>query len=121
MITLFYLTINRRKLNHISHKMEVININPSTYRKVILQHGAGTDDDGYYYYQQGEGLGSFFSNILKYALPLVTRTIKGSARIAKPHLQKVGQELVAAGAKRITDQLAKPKRKRRKTRVRDRL
>lgn len=95
--------------------MEEVNINSSTYRQIMLQHGAGYDDGGYYHYsQEGDGLGSFFSNLLKYAVPVLGRTIKGAARIAKPHLQKAGAELVAAGAKRISKELTNKRKKPRR-------
>ena len=47
----------------------------------------GGDMDGYIYTQEGEGIGSFFGNLLKKVLPLATKAIKGAAHIAAPHLK----------------------------------
>lgn len=97
--------------------MESINTSPAVYRKIILQHGAGFDNDGYHYYSQdGDGMSSFFSNLIKYAIPVIGKTIKGAVGIAKPHLRKAGEELVAAGAKRIASQLG-AKKKTKKPRI----
>lgn len=105
--------------------MEVINHSESSpIQQIIMQHGAGYDSDGYYYYsQQGEGLGSFFGKLLRMAIPAVGRTIKGVAGIAKPHLQKAGEELIAAGSKRLLDKISQPRqrKKRRSDLPRERL
>ena len=93
----------------------IIHSEDSPIRDVIMQHGAGLDSDGYYYYsQQGEGLGSFFGKLLRMAIPAIGRTIKGAAQIAKPHFQKAGAELVAAGSKRLLEKISKPQVKRRR-------
>ena len=91
--------------------MEVFN--PSTddvkaYRHVIMQHGSGYDNDGYYVYsmQDGEGLGQFFGSLLKTAIPVLGRAIKGVSQIAKPHLQKAAADIVTAGSKRAIDKLS---------------
>ncbi len=110
--------------------MEVFN--PTTgdlraYRRVMLQHGSGFDKDGYYYYsqQEGEGVASFFGNLLKSVYPVIKQGIKGSLSLAKPHLKKAAGDIVASGSKRllenisgnIVNKIEKPKRKRRRRRL----
>lgn len=74
---------------------------------VINQNGKGMDIDRYIYSMQGEGLGSFFGNIVKSALPMLGKAIKGAAKIAKPHMIAVGNDLLAAGSKRGIDAINK--------------
>ena len=52
---------------------------------------------GYIYnIQKGSGLGSFFKNLLKIALPVTKRLLTKGVTIAKPHLQRIAQEGIAA-------------------------
>ena len=113
--------------------MEIFNptrIDTSMYRSVINQSGHGMEMDRYIYSNQsGEGIGSFFGNLLQTAVPLISRSIKGAAAIAKPHLKNAVKDIVASGSKRAIDKLSgdivhkvhKPKRpsKRRKTKWRN--
>ena len=59
--------------------------------KAINQKGYGDDIDRYIYSQSGEGLGSFFGNLVKKAIPILGKAIKGAAKgaakAALPHLQ----------------------------------
>ena len=84
----------------------------------VLQSGKGVDIDRYVYSMQGEGLGSFFGNLLKSSIPFLGKTIKGAAKIAKPHLIAAGKDLVATGTKRgvkeINNKLIHKKHKKRK-------
>ena len=48
--------------------------------KAINQKGYGDDIDRYIYSQSGEGLGSFFGNLVKKAIPILGKAIKGAAR-----------------------------------------
>ena len=110
--------------------MEVFNSNrldTSMLRSVINQSGHGVEMDRYIYSSQtGEGIGSFFGNLLRSAIPIIGRTIKGAAKVAKPHLKNAVKDIVATGSKRAIDKLSgdiahkvhSPKRssKRRKTR-----
>ena len=110
-------------------KMEIYNPTArdlSAYRQTILQHGSGYDRDGYYFYsQEGEGIGSFFGNLFKSAVPILGRAIKGTVAISKPHLKKAASEVVAAGSKRLLNKISgdivksveKPKKKRRRRRL----
>ena len=66
----------------------------------ISQSGKGMDMDRYIYSMQGEGLGSFFGNLAKTAVPMLSKAIKGAVKVAKPHAIAAGKELVAAGTKR---------------------
>ena len=87
------------------------------YRKTFMQHGSGYDADGYYVYnQEGEGIGTFFGNLFRSAMPL----IKGIGSTLKPHFQKAAGDLVTAGSKRILDKIndGNPKAKKRKRRRR---
>ena len=77
------------------------------YRSVINQSGHGMEMDRYIYSNQsGEGIGSFFGNLLRTAVPLIARTIKGAAVIAKPHLKNAVKDIVASGSKRAFDKLS---------------
>ena len=96
------------------------------YRSIMLQHGSGFDNDGYYVYNQdGEGFGQFFGSLLKNIVPLFSRGIKASYKIAKPHLQKAAKEIVTSGGKRllskisgdIVDSIERPKKRRRRRRI----
>lgn len=95
------------------------------YRQIMMQHGSGFDKDGYYIYsQEGEGIASFFGNLLKSALPIMGRTIKATAKLATPHLRKAAGDIVATGSKRllqnisgdIINSIEKPKKRRRRRR-----
>ena len=91
----------------------------------LLQHGRGQSDGYYVYAQDGEGLGNFFSALIKNALPILRKTIKAGARIAKPHLKRAVTDIATAGSKHLIekvsgniinkiDQPPKQKRKRRR-------
>ena len=95
------------------------------YKHMILQYGRGRQNDGYYVYNQdGSGIGDFFSSLIKTALPILQKTIKAGATIARPHLKKAATDIVTAGSKRLIDKVSgdiinkidspKPKRKRRR-------
>lgn len=70
--------------------------------KAINQNGFGDDIDRYIYSQSGEGLGSFFGKMVKTAIPLFTKAIKGTAKAVAPHLTKAA---VTAGSKILEDGL----------------
>ena len=61
----------------------------------------GGEMDGYIYTQEGEGIGSFFGNLLKKVLPLATKAIKGAAHIAAPHLKEAATELAGEATKSL--------------------
>lgn len=93
------------------------------YRRIMMQHGSGYDNDGFYIYsQEGAGIGSFLGSLFKSAIPVISKTIKAGSRIAAPHLRKAAVDIATAGSKRIVDKLSgeiadsikKPKRKRRR-------
>lgn len=73
----------------------------------INQNGKGSDIDRYIYSQKGEGLGSFFGNLFRAAVPFLGKAIKGAATIAKPHIVSAGKDLIKAGAKRGFEELSK--------------
>lgn len=89
--------------------MEVFNPNKLDvvlYRSVINQSGRGMEMDRYIYSNQsGEGIGSFFGNLLRSAVPVIARAIKGVAKVVKPHLQSAAKDLIATGSKRAIDKL----------------
>ena len=70
--------------------------------KAINQNGFGDDIDRYIYTQSGEGLGSFFGKMVKTAVPLFTKAIKGTAKAVAPHLTKAA---VTAGSNILEDGL----------------
>ena len=90
--------------------MEIFNptrLDTSMYRSVINQSGSGLEMDRYIYSNQsGEGIGSFFGNLFRTAVPLIGRAIKGASIIAKPHLKNAVKDIVATGSKRAIDKLS---------------
>ena len=68
--------------------------------------------------QRGEGLASFFGNLVKSAIPVLGRAIKAGARISKPHLQKAATQLVTEGSKRLISSLDSKNKKTSKRRRR---
>ena len=86
----------------------------------------GGDMDGYIYSQEGEGIGSFFGNLIRRVIPLATKAIKGIAGVAKPHLQSAAKDLVNHATKKLirtivpneeteeTQQHSNPRKRRRK-------
>ena len=84
--------------------MEIFN--PEVLRAYETLQDGGSDMDRYVY-QHGEGLGSFFGNLFKVAVPFLGKAIKGAATIAKPHLVNAGKDLLQAGAKRGFEELSK--------------
>lgn len=90
--------------------MEVFNPNrldAAIYRSVINQSGRGMEMDRYIYSSQtGEGIGSFFGNLFRSAIPLIGRSIKGAAALAKPHLKSAVKDIIATGSKRAIDKLS---------------
>ena len=75
--------------------------------KAINQKGYGDDIDRYIYSQSGEGLGSFFGNMFKKALPLIGKAIKGAAKVAAPHLKEGVKAAAASGLKRGIQEVTK--------------
>ena len=71
----------------------------------IFQEGSGDIDR--YIYQHGEGLGSFFGNLFKKAVPLLGKAIKGAAKVAKPHIANAGKEILKEGTKRGIEEISK--------------
>ena len=92
------------------------------YRHMVFQYGRGQNDGYYVYGQEGDGLGNFFSALVKNALPILRKTIKAVAIIVRPHLKRAAADIVTAGSKRLIDKVSgeiinkidKPKRKRRR-------
>lgn len=105
--------------------MEVFNpnhLNTSLYRSTINQSGRGAEIDRYIYSNQsGEGIGSFFGNLVRTVVPFLQHSIKGAAKIAKPYLKDAAKQILTTGAKRAVDKISGTtdhkkhgKRKRRK-------
>jgi hypothetical protein len=89
------------------------------YRRAVMQHGSGYDSDGYYVYnQEGEGIGSFFGNLFRSAMPVIRQGIKGIGSTLKPHIQKAAGDLVTTGSKRLLQKINEDKPKKRKRRRR---
>lgn len=108
--------------------METFNptsANIAKYRSVINQSGSGLEMDRYIYSNQdGEGIGEFFGNLARTAIPLLGKAIKGVVGIAKPHLKRAASDIITTGSKRAVEKLStdilhkphSPKAKRRKWR-----
>ena len=105
--------------------MEIFNpnkLNVNTFRSVISQNGRGAGIDRYIYNQSGEGIASFFGNLVKSAIPLFGSAIKGAAAVATPHIKSAAKDLITAGSKRVIEHISGdtvrktkvPKRKRRR-------
>ena len=81
--------------------------------KAINQKGYGDDIDRYIYSQSGEGLGSFFGNLVKKAIPILGKAIKGAAKgaakAALPHLQDAA---IAGSTNLLNSALAKVPKQR---------
>ena len=77
------------------------------FTTVFSQNGKGLDIDRYIYNQQGAGIGSFFAKLFRSVLPVAKTAINTVARIAKPHLQKIGTEAANEGRRFATDQIEK--------------
>ena len=73
--------------------------------EAINQKGNGDIDR--YIYQDGQGLGSFFGSLFKRAIPLLGKTIKGAARIAKPYAKAAATELADSAIKETSKQIEK--------------
>ena len=85
--------------------MEVFNPNKldALAFEAISQKGFGDID--IYVYQEGEGLGSFFGNLFRKAIPLVGKAIKGAAHIAKPYAKAAATELANTAIKETSKKL----------------
>ena len=84
------------------------NLNGPLYRSAINQSGKGAEIDRYIYSNQsGEGIGSFFGNLFRTAIPIIGQAIKGASKIAKPHLKNAAKEILATGAKRAIDKISR--------------
>lgn len=77
------------------------------YRSVIVQKGGSYEMDRYIYGMQGEGLGNFFGNLMKQAIPLIGSAIKGTVKASKPIAVAAGKELLATRVKRGIETLTK--------------
>lgn len=79
--------------------------------KAINQNGYGDDIDRYIYAQSGEGLGSFFGKVVKTAIPLLQKAIKGTAKAVTPHLTKAavtaGSNILEGGLENISKKAIK--------------
>ena len=95
--------------------MEIYNPNQLKYSasKTILQDGYGMEMDRYIYSMRGEGLGSFFGNIFRGAIPVLGKAIKGAVKIAKPHIIAASKDLITTGAKKGVQELSKHSNKKR--------
>ena len=100
--------------------MEPISYNnDDEYSRVIMQHGAGLDSDGYYVYNQnGEGIGSFLASLFRGALPILSSAIKGATSAAAPHIKTGFKRAAAAGAEDLFDRIQPSYRRAKKFRKR---
>lgn len=100
--------ILQHKINMEVFRADKQNLNE--YRSTIVQSGSG-GIDRYIYNQDGEGIASVLGNVFRTVAPLLGKAIKGAARIAGPHLQRAGSDIVTVGSKRalkaISDDISK--------------
>lgn len=57
------------------------------------------NDLGVYHIQRGAGIGGFFKSLFKTLAPIGKTILKTGFEIAKPHLQKAGNEIIETGTK----------------------
>ena len=76
------------------------------YRSAFGQYGGGYMDLYIYSNQHGEGLGSFFGKLARTTIPILTKAIKASSRIASPHIKRAASDIVSAGAKTALQRLS---------------
>ena len=74
--------------------------------EALNQNGHGEDIDRYIYAQSGEGLGYFLGKMVKTAIPIFTKAIKGTAKAVAPHLTKAavtaGSNILEGGLENIS-------------------
>ena len=78
----------------------------NVYEKLLHQHG-GTIDRYVFGTQHGDGLGSFFGKLFRFARPLVSSAIKG----IKPELLSIGQKAIDHGSKTLISHIQKGQEK----------
>ena len=92
--------------------MEIFNpshISDNFYRSTINQSGRGTDIDRYIYSSQsGEGIGSFFGNLVRTVVPFLGSAIKGASNIAKPYIKGALKDILTTGTKRAVNKISGP-------------
>ena len=59
------------------------------------------NDLGVYHIQRGAGIGGFFKSLFKTIAPIGKSILKTGFEIAKPHLQKAGNDLLEEGTNAI--------------------
>ena len=69
--------------------------NVNRLRHPISQSGRGLSVNRYIYNQRGAGIGNFFSKLFRTVIPAA---IKGSARILKPHAEKIARQALTVGS-----------------------
>ena len=79
------------------------------YINAINQNGNGFSMDRYVYGRnmEGAGIGSFFGKILKTVIPMAKQGINTAYKIAKPHLQNFGEDVLSSVQKEATKQINK--------------
>ena len=100
--------------------MEVYKPSNQAHYRAVIQLGSEHIDR--YVFQEGEGIASFFGNLFKSSVPIISRAIKETARITKPHLKRAVADIVTTGAKRILDKTSDTKththkKKRRRSKI----
>ena len=94
-------------------KMELyIPNNQRHFQDLINQSGNGIGRYVFNRNMQGSGIASFFSKLLRAVIPVAKKGISTAAKIAKPHLQKIGGELLNAAQTEAVKHITKSRRKR---------
>ena len=101
--------------------MEIYNYTPQSqklFKDAINQNGNGFSMDRYVYGRnmEGTGIGSFFGKILKMVMPIAKKGINTAYKIAQPHLQNFGEDVLSSvrreATKRINEATQKIRGKR---------
>ena len=73
------------------------------FKSTFSQNGKGLNIDRYIYSQEGAGVGSFFAKLFRSVLPIAKTAINTGYKIAKPHIQKAGEEVYKEGKRAFTN------------------
>ena len=60
------------------------------------------NDLGIFHVQRGAGIGGFFKSLFKTLVPIGKSILKTGFEIAKPHMQRMGQDLAQKGVQAVS-------------------
>ena len=96
--------------------MEIYSNSPQSqklFKDAINQNGNGFTMDRYVYGRnmEGAGIGSFFGKIFKMIMPVAKKGINTAYKIAKPHLQNFGEDVLSSAQQEATRRITEATRK----------